>query len=229
VAVGNGSDIYVAWETYPSGFSGPGRQIKIRKSANGGVSFGPAAVVTNVTAVGDGFFVQGHFQDYFDFQGLAVDTTSGPNSGNIYITWQDGRNLNQADPFAGSGCTVGTPAAPGYCFGDILSTRSINGGATWSAPVRVNDDPITLKVDQMFPAAEVDRKGQVFTVFYDRRRDSRNFLIDTFTAKLADAGQTWRNHRVTENNFPAIHSQDSALPFFVMEDYLGIAADRLKQ
>src|SRR5215831_4784824 len=95
VAVGNGSDIYVAWETYPSGFSGPGRQIKIRKSANGGVSFGPAAVVTNVTAVGDGFFVQGHFQDYFDFQGLAVDTTSGPNSGNIYITWQDGRNLNQ--------------------------------------------------------------------------------------------------------------------------------------
>jgi hypothetical protein len=230
VAVGNGSDIYVAWETYPNGFSG-GRQIKIRKSTNGGASFGPAIVVTNVTAVGSGFYVQGLFRDLFDFQGLAVDTTGGPKNGNVYITWQDGRNRNQMDPFGffGGGCPVGSPPVPGYCFGDILSTRSIDGGATWSAPVRVNDDSITLKVDHMFPAVEVDRKGQVFTVFYDRRRDSRNFLIDTFTARSADGGQTWKNHRVTENNFAAIHSQDSIIPVGLMEDYLGIAADRLKQ
>ena len=47
VAVGNGSDVYVAWEGYPNGL-GPGRQIKVRKSTNGGVSFpAPAVVVTN--------------------------------------------------------------------------------------------------------------------------------------------------------------------------------------
>jgi len=231
VAVGNGSDVYVAWESYPNGL-GPGRQIKVRKSTNGGVSFpAPAVVVTNVTAVGSGFYVQGLFRDFFDFQGLAVDTTGGPKSGNVYITWQDGRNLNQTDPFGfiGGGCPVGSPPGPGYCFGDVFSTRSLDGGATWSAPVRVNDDPITLMVDQMFPAAEVDRRGQLFTVFYDRRRDSRNFLIDTFTAKSPDAGQTWKNHRVTKNNFAAIHGEDFVINSVYMGDYLGIAADRLKQ
>jgi hypothetical protein len=229
VAVGNGSDVYVAWESYPNGYR-PGRQIKLRKSTDGGLSFGPPVVVTGVTAVGSGFYVQGLFRDGLDFQGLAVDTTSGSSSGNVYITWQDGRNLSQTDPFGfiGGGCPVGTPPGPGYCFGDILFIRSLNGGMTWSASVRVNDDPITLKVDQMFPAVEVDRNGQVFTVFYDRRRDSRNFLIDTFTAKSRDAGQTWKNHRVTEKNFAAIHDEDVVVNSVYMGDYLGIAADRLR-
>jgi len=230
VAAGNGSDVYVAWESFPN-LLGPGRQINIRKSTNGGVSFGPAVVVTNVTAVGSGFYVQGLFRDNFDFEGLAVDTSGGSNSGNVYITWQDGRNRNQTDPFGFffGGCPIGTPPGPGYCFGDVLFTRSVNGGATWSAPVRVNDDPITLKVDHMFPAVEIDRNGQVFTVFYDRRRDSRNFLIDTFTAKSRDVGQTWKNHRVTEKNFAAIHGEDFFADASYMGDYLGVAADRLRQ
>jgi hypothetical protein len=225
VAVSTGSDVYVAWESYPNGFR-PGRQIKIRKSANGGVSFGPAVVVTSVTAVGAGNLVQGFFRDFLDFQGLAVDTTDGQQSGNVYITWQDGRNLNQLDPFGnngGGGCLVGK--APGYCFGDILFTRSVDGGGTWSPPVRVNDDPITLKVDQMFPAVDLDKDGQLFVVFYDRRRDSRNFLIDTFVAKSHDAGQSWDNHRVTINNFTAIHDADAVVNSLYMGDYLGISSD----
>jgi hypothetical protein len=123
---------------------------------------------TDVTAVGTRFFVQGFFRDGLDFQGLAVDTTGGRGLGNVYITWQDGRNLNQTDPFGfvgvggTGGCPVGSPPGPGYCFGDVLFTRSLNGGATWSAPVRINDDPISLKVDQMFPAVEVDKDGAGF-------------------------------------------------------------------
>jgi hypothetical protein len=233
VAVGIGNDVYVAWESFPNG-QGPGRQIKLSKSTDGGMSFGPPVVVTDVTAVGNGFVVQGLFRDFLDLQGLAVDTTTGPRRGNVYITWQDGRNVNQTDPlgrtFIGGngGCPVGSPPAPGYCFGDVLFTRSVDGGSTWSSPVRVNNDPIA-KVDHMFPAVEVDRDGQLFTVFYDRRRDLRNFLIDTFVAKSSDAGQTWRNHRVTKNNFAAIHDQDVLINTFYMGDYLGIAGDRLRQ
>jgi len=233
VAVGNGNDVYVAWESYPNGF-GPGRQIKLSKSTDGGMSFGSPVVVTDVTAVGNGFVVQGLFRNGLDLQGLAVDTTMGARRGNVYITWQDGRNVNQTDPFGSAfiggngGCPVGSPPAPGYCFGDILFTRSVDGGATWSGPVRVNNDPIS-KVDHMFPAVEVDRDGQLFTVFYDRRRDLRNFLIDTFVAKSSDAGQTWKNHRVTGKNFAPIHDNDVVVNTFYMGDYLGISADRLRQ
>jgi hypothetical protein len=233
VAVGIGNDVYVAWESYPNGYH-PGRQIKLSKSTDGGMSFGPAVVVTDVTAVGNGFVVQGLFRDFLDLQGLAVDTTRGPGHGNVYITWQDGRNVNQTDPFGfafiggNGGCPVGRPPTPGYCFGDILFTRSVDNGATWSAPVRVNNDPIA-KVDHMFPAVEVDRHGQLFTVFYDRRRDLRNFLIDTFVAKSSDAGQTWKNHRVTGKSFAAIHDQDFVVNTFYMGDYLGIAGDRLRR
>jgi hypothetical protein len=83
-----------------------------------------SAFCTDVTAVGTGFFVQGFFRDGLDFQGLAVDTTGGRGLGNLYITWQDGRNLNQTDPFdfvgvgGTGGCPVGSPPGPGYCFGD---------------------------------------------------------------------------------------------------------------
>jgi hypothetical protein len=47
---------------YPNGFR-PGRQIKLSKSTEGGTSFGPLVVVTDITAVGDGFVVQGLFRD----------------------------------------------------------------------------------------------------------------------------------------------------------------------
>jgi hypothetical protein len=66
-------------------------------------------------------------------------------------------------------------------------------------------------------------------VFYDRCRDLRNFLIDTFVAKSSNAGQTWKNHRVTDKDFAAIHDQDVLINTFYMGDYLGISADRLRQ
>jgi hypothetical protein len=126
VAVGNGSDVYVAWESYPNGYR-PGRQVKLSKSTDGGTSFGPPVVVTDVTAVGTGFFVQGLFRDGLDFQGLAVDTTGGRGRGNVYITWQDGRNLNQTDPFGfiGVGGTGGCPVGSPPCRATVSGMSSL--------------------------------------------------------------------------------------------------------
>src|SRR5262249_8242912 len=51
VTAGLASDVYVAWESFPNGFS-PGRTIVLRKSVDGGVTFLPAVTVTGATAVG---------------------------------------------------------------------------------------------------------------------------------------------------------------------------------
>ena len=227
VAVGpQGSNaVYVAWESFPAGL-GTGRTIRLKKSVNGGEIF-PAVftTVSAVTAVGDGSRVQGLFRTFIDLQGLAVDRTSNQlTSGNVYITWHDGRGKSQADPFASPGCKG--PAT--YCFGDVLLSRSNNGGSTWSPPFQVNNDPLSL-ADHLFPGLAVDNTGGVRVIFYDRRRDNRNFLIDTFVGTSLDGGASWTNTRVTPNSFPSIRAQDLVVNPAYMGDYLGIAADKLQQ
>lgn len=233
VRVGVGSDVFVAWENFlvnplPTPPGAP--NIQIRRSSDGGASFGPPTTVTGVTPVGGSGFalvgsrLQGGFRVVFDLHGLAVDRSGGPNRGTIYVTWHDGRNLQIRDPFfhdrSNPPLFVGT-----YGFGDVLLSRSTDGGATWSAPLRVNDDPIDLAVDQFMPATAIDREGNVFIAFYDRRRDPRNFLIDTFLAKSKDGGRTFSNHRLTERSFPSVVGQDMLVPSDYMGDYISVAAD----
>jgi hypothetical protein len=223
VRTGVGDDVFVAWESYPTldnrhGFGGP-RSIKIRRSSDGGASFGPASTVTGVTPVGNGFALQGNFRAFFDLQGLAVDRSGGRNTGTIYVTWHDGRSLQVPEPFGPGGLTT-------YGFADVLLSRSTDGGATWSAPVRVNDDPVGLAVDHFMPAATVDREGNVFVAFYDRRNDPRNFLIDTFLAKSEDGGRRWSNERLTKRSFPPARAQDRILfESSDIGDYISVAAD----
>jgi hypothetical protein len=226
IATGPAGVVYAAWEYFPNGM-GPGRAIRLRKSTNGGDSFQATTTVTSVTAIGDGRRVQGLFRTFIDLQGLAVDrTTDRPTSGNVYVIWHDGRNNNQADPFSSPGCA---PAR--YCFADVLLSRSTTGGSAWSAPVKVNNDTAKFKdllnVDHYFPAMAVDGAGRIRAVFYDRRRDARNFLMDAVLATSVDGGGSWSNELLTSTNFPAIHAEDLVVNPTYMGDYLGIAFDRL--
>ncbi len=50
---------------------------------------------------------------------------------------------------------------------DIMTVFSTNSGTTWSAPVRVNDDPPLY--DNWLPEIAVGGTGQVFTFWYDWR------------------------------------------------------------
>jgi hypothetical protein len=52
-------------------------------------------------------------------------------------------------------------------FSRVYVTGSLDGGATWSAPVRVNDGPDDVEALQ--PRVEVAPSGTVAVVFYDRR------------------------------------------------------------
>lgn len=51
---------------------------------------------------------------------------------------------------------------------NILLTASFDGGATWSAPVQVNDN-VTAAVDEFQPNLAVAPNGTVSVAFYDRR------------------------------------------------------------
>jgi hypothetical protein len=218
VAAGKGSDVYTAWEDYPNGFLPP-RHIELRRSTDGGATFGATGIVTDVTPAGGGFLFQGGFRGFLDLQGLAVDTGNGPFGGRVYVSWQDGRNLTQPDFFADIGA---------YNFSDVLLTRSDDGGATWSAPVRVNNDPIARAVDQYMPAIAVDKRGTVGIFFYDRRDDRRNFLIDVTFARSRNGGDSFRNFTLTKLSFAPVHANDLVVNPVYMGDYDAVATDRTK-
>jgi hypothetical protein len=219
VEAGVGDDVHVAWERYPFNASTT-REIRIRRSTDLGAAFGPARSVTPVTPIGDSFALQGMFRSFLDLQGLAVDQSAGARRGTVYLTFHDGRNRQKPDPLGFCGGTAT------YCFGDVFLTKSTDGGDTWSAPVRINDDDVRLGIDQWFPAVDVDRSGVVWTASYDRRRDVRNFLIDTFVARSVDGGVTWTNTRATKADFaPVTGWQDLFVNPAYMGDYIAVAAD----
>lgn len=217
VTVGPGGEVYVAWEAFAA--SGAA-EIDIRKSTDNGSTFGPVVKVNDAICAGNCSVLQGNFRAS-EFPTLAVDRSGGSANGYVYIAWNDGRNLTVPDFWVGA-----------YGYTDILFSRSTDGGATWSAPVRVNNNPEPLSsglgTDQYQPGMAVDKKGKIGICFYDRRRDANNFLIDWECASSKDAGASWSNKKITKKNFPAVPSQDLLTNPRYMGDYDGLASDFTK-
>ncbi len=102
----------------------------------------------------------------------------GPD-GTIYTSWMDGRNGDE----------------------DVFLKKSSDGGRTWSAAIRVNDNPLKDRTSQYMPRVAVGGGGRVDVLFYDRRHDSRDIMTDVYLASSTDGGQTFTNRRITSEPF----------------------------
>lgn len=126
---------------------------------------------------------------------LVSDLSNGPNRGTLYLNWADQRN--------------------GEKDTDIFLSKSTDGGKTWSAPLRVNDDK---KGKQQFLSwLAIDQtNGYLYCVFYDRRAydDSRT---DVYVAVSQNGGKTFKNMKISDSPFVP-----TELTFF--GDYNGISA-----
>jgi hypothetical protein len=85
---------------------------------------------------------------------------------------------------------------------DVYFTQSVDRGATWTSPVRVNDNAAPGASDQFQPSVAEGPGGAVAVAFYDRRatcpddpsvlpadRGRANFCIDVSVQAYRDAGQ----------------------------------------
>ncbi len=184
-AVGPEGQVYLAW-------SGP-LGIMFDKSLDAGHTFGKDVFVADQPGGWD-FNVPGINR----CNGLPItlcDVSNSPTCGTVYVVWSDQRN--------GTNDT------------DVFLARSLDGGETWSEPIRVNDD--TTGTHQFFPWATIDQStGAVYVVFYDRRNytDTRT---DVYLAVSADGGETFTNERISRSPFTP-----TASVFF--GDYINIAA-----
>ncbi len=101
---------------------------------------------------------------------VAVDSSDGPRRGHVYL-------LSSVDP-------------PGSDPLDVHFARSMDGGLTWSSPVRVNGDPGNAAW-QWFGTMAVAPDGRIDVVWNDTRADPGGFDSELYSASSADGGASW--------------------------------------
>ncbi len=230
-----GNEVLVAFADF--GFS-PAKVRAIR-SLDGGLTWGGNTILANNSVGGNGanpviapdgtYYV--FWRDSFQqFLWVSISEDQG-------TTWSADMSIAPMDPMASTlppgFRIVNLPVAAAHpdgtlivlwndeAFGDgdILSVRSTDGGATWSAAQRVNDD--ASGHPQFFPWVDMDG-GVAHAMWYDMRQDGSN--IDVYYAASFDAGLTWSaNRRITASSFAPILPWEAGAADFI-GDYNGIAA-----
>jgi hypothetical protein len=168
------------------------------RSTDGGVTWGTDQLVTGAAATQVGALdSEGHDlvirgsdtpEAGVEVNNFPVVAVAPDNPNTVYVVWNDGRWDTDFTVYGHTGK-----------HGDIAFSRSTNGGATWSAPLRVNDDPVGNGIDQFMPAIAVASDGTIGVSWYDRRVNPGSYLYDTFYRQSTDGGLTWSpNQRVSD-------------------------------
>jgi hypothetical protein len=150
-------------------WAGP-KGLVIDKSVDGGWSWGRDTVIAEMPGGWD-IPVPG-LERHNGMPVTTVDLSKGPHAGTVYVNWIDERN---GDP-------------------DVFVAASRDGGATWSAPVRVNDDP--QGAVQMFTWLAVDPVDGSLNVIFHERRGQSGTATSVTLARSVDGGKTFLNYRL---------------------------------
>jgi len=187
---------YVAWLAYTRG----GLNIMLRASPDDGRYFASAKAV-NPTPFLPMDYVLGNDR-VNDFPSIAVDASPGSNQGNLYVVYTTNDN--------GDG-------------GDIVFQRSVDGAASFSAPVYLNSNPGADRV-QWFPYVAVDQDtGRVSVTYYDQAIAASGDLTELTWTYSDDGGVTWsKPSPLSGRPFHAGYGNDTSQPN--LGDYISAAA-----
>lgn len=141
--------------------------LVLARSTNGGLTFEPNQPLFTIQQ--PPFMLPGEVWRLYTYHSLAYD----PVRGWLTVIFPDYRDAS----------TEGI---------NILLSRSTDGGATWSAPSRLNDDPPNLVRDQWFPVLAAAPDGRLTAVWLDRRDDPNNRLYYAYSRISLDGGLSWQ-------------------------------------
>ncbi|MFD2327727.1 sialidase family protein [Cohnella sp. GCM10020058] len=184
--------VYAAWITVS-----PSYNYIIRKSLDGGVTFGPSVNVSSVVPVPTVLPVTNYAFRVLTFASVSTDRSIGPSTGAVYAVWQDNRQ--------------------GYA--DVFMSKSVDTGVTWSTPVSITGAPAGSQ--NFFPSVDVDPlTGVVNIIYYSNQVDG--FDLDVFVARSINGGQTFTNTRITNASFNP--NGNNPTPVSLIGDYIDIVS-----
>src|SRR5204863_9851400 len=132
---------------------------------------------------------------------LAIDHSGGATNNNIYI--------------------VASVEPSGRSTTDVMFVRSTDGGLTFSAPHRINDDGLTNKW-HWFGTFAVAPNGRLDAVWYDTRNAANNTDSQLFYSYSTDAGVSWSANVAVSNVFNPFEGYPNQSK---IGDYITIVSD----
>ncbi len=105
---------------------------------------------------------------------------------------------------------------------DVMFVRSADGGKTFSAPKRVNDDPVNHNKWHWFGTLAVAPNGRIDSVWLDSRNAANNTDSQLFYSYSMDGGVTWAPNVVVSNSFNPFLGYPNQNK---MGDYITIVSD----
>jgi len=150
-----------------------------------------------------------------------------PVSGAIYLAWQD-------DRFTATTCTTPTGTIP---IDSIAFIQSLDGGVTWSTPIKINQTPPNVtnpcRQQAFVPAIVATGDGKAIVVtYYDFRNDTNTpagfegtdyFAVICNTGTDCSNGANWGDEqRLTTASFNILNAPIARGHF--LGDYMGLAA-----
>ncbi len=112
---------------------------------------------------------------------LAIDHSGGSTNNNIYM--------------------LASVVPNGRSTTDVMFVRSTDGGLTFSAPKKINDDAFNPSKWHWFGTFSVAPNGRIDAVWYDSRNAANNTDSQLFYSWSTDAGVTWAPNVAVSNSF----------------------------
>ena len=185
---GNGSrNVYVAWQRFPGANT---HNVGFARSTDNGATWSNPR-----NAASPDFFMPDQVlgdDRVNSAPGLAVDNSSGPGRGNIYLVYSN-NNLRDG--------------------ADIVFQRSTDGGLSFSNPIFINSRPGSDRA-QWYPWVTVDNSsGRVYVFYYDQGIATNGDLTQTTYQFSDDNGLTWSQPMpLTDRPFKAGWGNDTGQP-----------------